>query len=99
MLMEFTFKSDGPKIEPCGIVYSIFNLFLKHPSIFVQWVRLLQKENISLRDKDERSYQCHFATSKEGCNAFVNSFKRALNLLPVSIASLNFFVRTRRHPH
>ena len=55
-------KSNGPKIEPCRIPYSIFNMLLKHSFILVRWVRFLKYENISLRDKGECPYQSNFAT-------------------------------------
>ena len=58
-----------------------------------RWEQLLKSENISLRDKGESPHQCSFATSKElsrQSNDFDKSAKRAPNLLPVSIASLNF---------
>ena len=36
--MEFILKSNGPKIEPCGTPYSVFNLLVKDSFILVRWV-------------------------------------------------------------
>ena len=52
----------------------------------------------SLKDKGECPYQCNFATSKvwwRQSNAFDMSVKRAPKVLPVSIASLDFSIRTK----
>ena len=95
--VEFILKSNGPETEPCGIPYSIFNLLLKCSFVFCAMGTIV--ETGQHRDKGERPYQCHFATTKERSrqsNVFDKSVKRAPKLVPVSIASLYFFIRTKR---